>query len=159
MARKFWAVFFLATSTTAAGKSPQVAAPNPSAHAYIVRVRTGSYVGRCVGYCDQEASIEAGSIRTFRRSWSDKQKYPDGKGERRITKRDWEDLQHSINATVLAGFTGRIGCPGCADEPVEWAEVEFSDGTKKSVSYNRGNGPPAIQALQKKIQTLAANPE
>lgn len=147
MGWKFWAVFFVVASAMDCVNGQQGPAQNPSAHAYIVRVRTGSYVGRCVGYCDHETAIEAGSIRTLRRSWSDKKKYPDVTVQGRITKRDWEDLQHSINATVLAAFIGRIGCPGCADEPVEWAEVQFSDGTKKSVSYNVGNGPPAIRAL------------
>lgn len=148
---KFWIVFFVVALTTD-GVDGQPGAPlNPS---YIVRVRTGSYAGMCVGYCENETTIEAGSIRMLSRSWSDKKKYPDVKTKRRICKRDWEDLQNFISARVLAAFVGRIGCPGCADEVVEWAEVEFRDGTKKSVSYNIGNRPPAIAALLETIQTL-----
>jgi hypothetical protein len=87
---------------------------------------------------------------------SEKKKYPDLKTKYRITKKDWEDLQHFIDLRVIAAFTGPIGCPGCVDEPVEWAEVQFSDGTKKSVSYNSGSAPAAITELLKKIQTMNA---
>lgn len=145
MGWKFWAVFFVVASAMDCVNARQGPPPSPSPHAYIVRVRTGSYAGRCVGYCDHETTIEAGFIRTLSRSWSDKEKYPDVKVQRRMTKRNWEDLQNFINAPVLAAFIGRIGCPGCADEPVEWAEVQFSDGTKKSVSYNVGNRPQPSQ--------------
>ena len=76
-----------------------------------------------------------------------------------IARKDWGELQRSIDAGVLAAFVGRIGCPGCADEPVEWAEVEFSDGTKKSVSYNSGSAPPQIAALLERIKSIGALPK
>jgi hypothetical protein len=76
----------------------------------------------------------------------------------KITKQDWKKLQHFIDARVLAAFTGCIGCPGCVDEPVEWAEVQFSDGTKKSVYYKEGNLPTAVAELLKKIQAISAKP-
>jgi predicted Fe-S protein YdhL (DUF1289 family) len=53
--------------------------------------------------------------------------------------------EHFLDSKALAAFTGRIGCPRCVDEVVEWAEVQFSDGTKKVVSYNLGNAPPRSQ--------------
>jgi TonB family protein len=34
--------------------------------------------------------------------------------------------------------------------------VKFSDGTKKSVSYDEGNGPPTIIALLEKITAIVA---
>jgi len=41
---------------------------------------------------------------------------------------------------------------------VEWVEVEFSDRTKKSVTYNAGNAPPQIAALLQKIKGISAKP-
>ena len=73
-----------------------------------------------------------------------------------ITKKDWDELKNFLDAKVLAAFSGRIGCPGCVDEMVEWVEVEFSDGTKKSVAYNEGNSPPLIAALLQKIRSIGA---
>lgn len=52
---------------------------------------------------------------------------------------------------MLADFNGPIGCPGCVDQPIGWAEVDFSDGTKKSVSYNLGSTPASVSALIRKI--------
>jgi hypothetical protein len=129
---------------------PQSASPK----GHIVRIRTGSYAGFCNPCAASETIVEPRSITTISRSFSDKRTYPDVKLKRKITKEDWEDLQHSIDARVLGTFIGRMGCPGCADELVEWVEVQFSDGTKKSVSYNEGGAPLAIAALVQKIKTI-----
>lgn len=130
---------------------------NPSPGAQIVRVRTGSSCGWCGGpYYASETSVERALMVSIHRSRGDKKNYPDLKTKYRITKQDWEELQQFIDARVLAAFTGPIGCPGCVDEPIEWAEVQFSDGTKRSVSYNAGNAPTAIAELLKKIQVINA---
>ncbi len=155
MQGKFWTSLFVAGLTIGSALAQQTPPPSAFPNAHIVRIRTGSYAGLCVDYCvDSETTIKSGSIVTVSRSFSEKRKYPDMKLKRKITREDWEDLQHSIDATVLAAFIGRIGCPGCADELVEWVEVQFSDGTKKSVSYNQGNAPPAIAELSQKIKTI-----
>jgi hypothetical protein len=108
----------------------------------------------CIGWCDSETIIEPGSIRRISRSFSEKKKYPKMESKYPIARKDWDELQRSIDAGVLAGFVGRIGCPGCADEQVQWAEVEFSDGTKKSVSYNSGSVPPLIASLLERIKVI-----
>lgn len=76
-----------------------------------------------------------------------------------IARKDWDELQRFIDAGVLAAFVGRIGCPGCADELVEWVELEFSDGTKKSVSYNEGAATPQIAALLERIRAIGTLPK
>ena len=134
----------------------QVPQPDPSPDAHLVRVRTGSYAGMCMGWCDQETIIEPGSMRSVSRAFSEKKKYPEVKMKASITKKDWDELKNFLDAKVLAAFSGRIGCPGCVDEMVEWVEVEFSDGTKKSVAYNEGNSPPLIAALLQKIRSIGA---
>jgi hypothetical protein len=158
MQRKLWLSFFVAglmAGTLSAQQAPQ---PDPSPDAHLVRIRTGSYVERCVGYCDTETIIEPSSVRMISRSFSDKKKYPEKNFSYAISKKDWEALQQLIDANVLAAFKGRIGCPGCADAGVEWVEIEFSDGTKKSASYNAGRGPERITALLQRIKTIAAKP-
>jgi hypothetical protein len=61
---------------------------------------------------------------------------------------------------MLAAFVTH-GCKGCVDESVGWIEVQFSDGTKKSVAYNQGEESPLIIALLQKITTvqLKAKPQ
>ena len=156
---RIW-LFLIAAGLTAGtlpAQQAQQADPSPNAH--LVRVRTGSYAGMCIGWCDSETIIEPGSIRRISRSFSEKKKYPKMESKYPIARKDWDELQRSIDAGVLAAFVGRIGCPGCADEPVEWAEVEFSDGTKKSVSCNSGSAPPQIAALIERIKAIGALPK
>jgi hypothetical protein len=130
---------------------------SPSPGAQIVQVRIGEDCGRCGGkYYASEISFEPALMVSIHRSRGDKKDNPDTKTEYKITKQEWEELQHLIDARVLAGFRGRIGCPGCADEGMEWAEVEFSDGTKKSVSYSTGKAPTAIEEMLKKIHVITA---
>jgi hypothetical protein len=107
----------------------------------------------CRGYCDSETTIEPGTIRSVSRSFAEKKKYPDVETTRTISKADWNDLQQAVNTSVETALTGRIGCPGCADERVEWVELQFSNGTKRSIVYNVGQAPPAISAL---LQTIKA---
>lgn len=159
MRRKLWLSLMVAglmAGTLTAQQAPQ-AEPSPDAH--LVRVRTGSYAGMCIGYCDHETVIEPGLIRSVSRSFSEKKKYPEVKMKYSITKKDWDELKNFLDAKVLAAFSGRIGCPGCVDEMVEWVEIEFSDGTKKSVAYNEGNAPPLIEALLQKIRGIGAKPK
>jgi hypothetical protein len=137
----------------------QVPQADTSPVAHLVRIRTGSYAGMCIGYCDQETVIEPGSMRSVSRVFSEKKKYPEVKMKYSITRKDWDELRNFLDAKVLAAFIGRIGCPGCVDEMVEWVEVEFSDGTKKSVAYNEGNAPPLIEALLQKIRCIGAKPK
>jgi hypothetical protein len=159
MRRKFRLSFLVAgvmAGTLSAQQAPQ---RDPSPDAHVVRIRTGSYAGMCIGYCDSETIIQPGSMRSVSRSFSEKKKYPEMKFSYAITKKDWEALQQYIDANVLAAFKGPIGCPGCADEMVEWVAVEFNDGTKKAVSYNEGSAPPAIAALLQRIRAIGTKPK
>ncbi len=132
--------------------------PSPVPDAKITRVRIGYTTTRCQGYCESSTTVEPGLMRSVSRSLSDKKHYPEMKSEAAIAQEDWDNLLHFLDAKVLAAFTGRIGCPGCADEPVQWAEVEYSDGTKLTVSFNRGSAPPEIAALFTKIQGIVTKP-
>jgi hypothetical protein len=159
--RKLWFSFLVAgfmAGILSAQQVQQTPQPDPSPDAHLVRIRTGSYAGMCMGYCDRETIIEPGTMRSISRSFSEKKKYPEMKMKSSITKKDWDELQHFVDAKVLAAFSGSIGCPGCVDEMVEWVEVEFSDGIKKSVAYNAGNAPPQIAALLQKIRGINAKP-
>jgi hypothetical protein len=139
---KLWTWFLSGNLIVGMALAQQTEPPkSPSPDAQIVRVRIGTDCGRCGGrYYASEISFEPALMVSIQRSRWDQKDHPAKKTEYKITKQEWEELQHVIDARVLAAFTGRIGCPGCADEGMEWAEVEFSDGTKKSVSYKHREG-------------------
>jgi hypothetical protein len=127
---------------------------NPSPRPKVVRVRMGTYAGMCIGWCDNETSFDSKSIEVIDKSPGDPRRYPEIKTTTLITKQDWNDVQNSIDATVLSAMNGRIGCPGCVDEPAQWVDLEFSDGTKKGIAYNRGTGPRAITDFLTKLEAI-----
>ena len=163
MEQRVWTwccIIGLTTGTILAQQAAQ--RPNPAPNVRIMRVRTGTSCGWCTGnYDENETTIEAGAMVRLSRSSSDRKAYPDIETKYRITKRDWADLQRLIDSRMLAAFTDQHGCPGCADEPVVWVEVQFSDGTKKSVAYNQGETASPIPALLQKITAiqLKAHPQ
>src|SRR5580765_4339481 len=78
----------------------------------IVRVRTGHTCGWCTTYSESQVILEGEWMTTASRSGtSDKSgvtvKY-------KVKKEDWQELTRSIDAKVLAAFTGELGCPGSA---------------------------------------------
>jgi hypothetical protein len=122
-----------------------------------VPIRSGAYAGfSSDGYSAIETTIQPKSIRSVQRA-PDKKKYPDLRTKRKITKEDWDELQHAIDPVGLFALPDRIGSPASADELVEWIEVEFSDGSKKSVAYNQGSTPPAIAKAMQKIKMIETN--
>jgi hypothetical protein len=159
MRNKIWLFLIVAGLTAGTLSAQQAPQPDSSPNAHLVRVRTGSYAGMCIGWCDSETIIEPGSMRRISRSFSEKKKYPNIESKYPIARKDWDELQRFIDAGVLDAFVGRIGCPGCADELVEWVELEFSDCTKKSVSYNAGSAPPQIAALLERIKSIGTLPK
>ena len=117
----------------------------PTQEVKIVRVRTGSYAGICSGYCEESTIQEPGSIRWTARAFKHRWMHPDRNKKGKLTEEEWQNLKKSIDEKVLKAFVGSIGCPRCTDAVVVWITVEFSDGTKKSVSFGEGDvpGPPA----------------
>ena len=119
----------------------------------IVRVRTGHICGWCTTYSETEVILEGEWMTTVSRS--DTSNNSGVTVKYKVKKEDWQELRRSIDARVLAASSGALGCPGCADQPVEWLEVQFSDGTKRSVSYNAGDAAAPISALLQRIRVIA----
>ena len=137
-------VLLLATTAAFAQQPAPPQRPAPGAH--ILRISYGSSSGMCVGYCQSETVITPGAIRTRSRTNLSLSGYrdpdhPDMKSKHKLTAEQWQRAQAAIDTDYLFSLPDRIGCPGCVDEPIDWIEVDYSDGTKKSVECNAG-GPP-----------------
>jgi hypothetical protein len=140
--------------------SQQAAPPKPAPQVQIARVRIATTSASCNGpYCGETTTIEPGQIVKVSRSASNLKKYPDIQKKFKITKEDWEDFQQLFDAKELAIFDGGENCPACPNQPQGWAEVQFSDGTKKWTSFNPVNPASEIAALVKKVQALEAKAE
>jgi hypothetical protein len=129
----------------------QESLPKPALQ--LVRVRIGNSCGWCTeGYNDTETTVEPQRIVNVNRAYSKKKKYPDRIYEYTITEKEWHDLQLLIEARVLDVLAKpTTGCPGCADEPTTWTELQFGDGSKKSAAYNAGAEPAPIVELKQQI--------
>jgi hypothetical protein len=118
----------------------------PTAEAHIARIQYGSGAGMCMGYCYTATIIQSGMVRSVSRTnaslegHQDKE-HPDMKSQWKITAQDWERAKAAVDTGSLFSLPDKIGCPGCVDEPVDWITVDYSDGTKKTVTCNAG-GPP-----------------
>lgn len=125
-----------------------------SSGAEIIRIRAITGAGMCYGYCVEELTIQEGRSRLLRRANEKNRKYPDLKAKRKLAKQEWDELERSVDAEAKAAMVGRIGCPGCVDQVIVIIELQFKDGSKKSVTYNLGEEPPAITKLLKCIDAI-----
>jgi hypothetical protein len=106
--RRFLMIVGLMAASMSAYQSDP--APNSPQSVQIVKVRTASSCGWCTNPSEQETVVERNSISLISRSLSDR-KAPDFKMQYKITKKDWNDLNPFIDATVLSAFDVPTGCP------------------------------------------------
>ncbi len=118
----------------------------------IIQVEIGEACGRCTMPAENIIVVRPQVLAWITRLFGNEPQ----KSEYLINTENWDQVQSSIDSKVLSELVGQVGCPGCADEIVEWVEVQFQDGTKKSISYNRGSAPPEIAALRQKISSVAS---
>lgn len=133
----------------------------PAADAQIVRIEYGSESGMCYGYCYNQTVIVARAIRSVSRTnyslnGNRDTENPDKKSRRKITAAQWERAKAAVDTESLFSLPDRMGCPGCVDEPVDWIEVDYSDGTKKSVMCNSGD--LATDIVEKIKAAIAVEP-
>jgi hypothetical protein len=133
--------------------------PAPSASdVRVVRVRVVHTVGMCGGYghCTAMTTVSPSFIIRESKDSGDKQKFPDRRTKRAITKQDWESLLRAIDKESLKAIPQPTGCPSCIDLPDTWLEVNLSDGTHISVSFAPENPPVPVATLLREIGTIDA---
>jgi hypothetical protein len=120
-----------------------------SGKARVVRVQTISGGGMgCYMYCTSMTTVDSSSVVEELLDSPDKKKYPNRKEKRAITKREWSDLVHSIDAKAVRAVPQEGGCGPCIDLPESFLTIEYSDGSKISVSYPPGTAPAPVRALK-----------
>jgi hypothetical protein len=127
---------------------------NHSSGAEIISIRAITGAGMCYGYCVEELTIQEGRSSLLRRANEKSRKYPELKAKRKLAKQEWDELARTVDSEAKAAMVGRIGCPGCVDQVIVTIELQFEDGSKKSVTYNLGEEPPAIAKMLKRIDAI-----
>ncbi|MGL5793929.1 MAG: hypothetical protein ACRC06_05865 [Waterburya sp.] len=120
----------------------------------IRTIKTGTFFGHCLGYCNQEFVITPRKIIfTKTANGGDKQKNPDIVQEMSISKAEWEKLIQSIDTNKFTALPNTIGCPDCADGGGEWIEISNRH-TSKKIVFEYNQSVPEINNLVIKLRRL-----
>jgi hypothetical protein len=120
-------------------------------------IKTGTDAGRCVGYCIKDFTITPDKIvysqngREFVSNvWVD---LPEKTKETLLSKIEWKKLITSVDFQKFNSLPDKIGCPGCADAPVEWIEISYGEKTKR-VEFESQDEIPEIDQLVVELQKI-----
>ena len=111
-------------------------------------IKTGTSAGFCLGYCSKEFVITPEKI-TYIQSGRD---VTDITKEIPFSKSSWNSLVTKVDFKKFNSLPDSIGCPGCADAPVEFIEITKGDTTKRIHFEVIGDAPEIkelIMALHK----------
>jgi len=112
-------------------------------------IKTGTNSGFCLGYCSKEFIITPEKI-IYTQSGRE---VPDKIKHIPFSKASWIELTALVDFQKFNSLPNRIGCPGCADAPVEWIEIEYGDKTKK-IEFEKGDNIPEIKKLILALQKI-----
>ncbi|MEZ4991068.1 MAG: hypothetical protein R2824_11675 [Saprospiraceae bacterium] len=73
---------------------------------------------------------------------------------RKLAAADWQKLVATFDKDALSGVEETIGCPGCADEPIETVKVSTAQ-FEHAVRMNIGTAIPAVQPLLDELRSQA----
>jgi hypothetical protein len=124
----------------------------------VVSIRVGDACGMCAGRYSMTSTTVEGTVLTqvlIKRGDEDTLRHKPRIVRRHVSRAEWDALRQSIDSTTINAFVGRIGCPGCTDDIVEWAEVTLRDGTRRTSEFDMGRAPPAIRQLIDRVQSLS----
>ena len=105
-------------------------------------IKTGTDAGFCLGYCSKEFVITPEKIIYTQggREVSDITK------EIPFSKSAWKELADLVDFKKFNSLPDDIGCPGCADAPVEFIEIAKGDTTKR-IRFEAVSDAPEIKEL------------
>ncbi|MGD8299972.1 MAG: hypothetical protein PVJ16_08070 [Nitrosopumilaceae archaeon] len=120
-------------------------------------IKTGTNSGFCLGYCFTEFTLTSEKIvysQTGRKfvsdSWVD---LPEKTTTVPISQEEWKELVDAVDFQKFNSLPDKIGCPGCADAPVEWIEISYGGKTKK-IEFEARESIPEITQLIIKLQEI-----
>lgn len=122
---------------------------NPDQNQTPLLIKTGTTSGFCIGYCSKEFVISSENI-VYTQSGRD---VSDRTKEFPFSESSWDRLIDLVDFQKFQSLPDKIGCPGCADAPVEWIEISYDDKTKK-IEFEKGDNIPEIKELILTLQEI-----
>ena len=118
-------------------------------------IKTGTNAGFCIGYCMKEFVItpERITYTNGARTFEENTEFPLIIKELPFSKSEWNELIDLVDFEEFNSLPDRIGCPGCADAPVQW--IEIASGSKaKKIEFENGDEPPEIKELVLALEAI-----
>ena len=150
----FPAIILLALFTLSTKCEKEQASPEKSNLAEL-QVNLDQTAWFCLDNCRYNFTFLEGSV-TTRRYNAPNDENPLWTCTRSLSQSDWQSLLGALDLNTLAQTEATIGCPGCADEPVETLLVKQADFSHE-VRMNVQAEVPAIQGLLDELRGLAEN--
>jgi len=118
-------------------------------------IKTGTNAGFCIGYCMKEFVITPEKIiyTNNARSFEENTEFPLIIKEVSFSESEWNELVRLVDFEKFNSLPDRVGCPGCADAPVEWIEITSGSKTKK-IEFEHGDEPPEIKRLVLALEAI-----
>lgn len=116
-------------------------------------VSTGTYSGFCIGYCSTSFTITPENIIILQTGSTRDGSLPDQATQSQFLEKDWNRIVDSIDFQTFVTLPDRIGCPGCADAPVNWIEISDGNQTKK-IEYESQEYIPEIKQLRTILEEI-----
>jgi len=150
------------------GAAAQLARPAPKAEtcqqsmrARVVRIRFSTFGGSLECSPSNELQVRPGGavlIITFSRECHqrDSRRYRDLRVDADLSGKHWRALEQLVDHDALFALPDTIGCARCVDGVDEFIEVNFSDHSKKSVTFPMGSSPKEVSALSDRLLSLQA---
>ena len=120
-------------------------------------VKYGNDGGRCAGYCRSEMTFKLGLLECLDQSAVDSERYPPKFKSFRLSDSDWHNIISAISYHDLIPLSDRIGCPGCADEGMEWVEIKEPGAEAKRVAFSYDEAPPNLEPGLKVLRGLSGH--
>ena len=116
-------------------------------------ISTGTYSGFCVGYCSTSFTITPEQIIILKTGATGEGPLLDQATQAQFSEKDWNRIVDSIDFQKFVTLPNKIGCPGCADAPVNWIEISDGNQTKK-IEYENQDDIPEIKQLRTILEEI-----
>lgn len=93
-----------------------------------LHIRTGVYMGECLGYCYQDMTITSNDVVHIKYALPQDPSWPDIVHQVSMGVDEWNKLVQDLDLQAFWALPRTIGEPDAADQGGEW--VEISDGQK-----------------------------
>lgn len=121
----------------------------------ILSISSGLSFGKCIGHCQQSinATSNPPQVIVSRLANFAQASYPPVHVKFPFTTTEWNDLVALADLESFQLLDERIGCPGCADDGVEWIQIDWINGNKR-VAFERRQMLKGSENLVQKLREM-----